>query len=157
MHMVVNSTCTKEWLAAPTVKLASFDSDTYVAQVFHCGGSSCRVVWCLWSVQAHDSAVTPMQPHTSPTPMLCRYSIVEGRHALWSGVSEPYKHMIRAFLVHFQGQILSQVSLEFNFKNGSIGGWVFGGGGGGVTGVWRARDEEPLSLVANVQEGGRGT
>jgi hypothetical protein len=49
------------------------------------------------------------------------YAIVEGRHALWNGVSEPYKHMIRAFLVHFQLQILSQVTHEFNFMNGSIG------------------------------------
>lgn len=50
------------------------------------------------------------------------YAIVEGCHALWGGVSEPYKHMIRAFLVHFQLQILSQVTQEFNFMNGSIGG-----------------------------------
>lgn len=49
------------------------------------------------------------------------YNIVEGRHALWEGVSEPYKHMIRAFLVHFQLQILSQGTREFNFMNGSIG------------------------------------
>jgi hypothetical protein len=56
--------------------------------------------------------------------LLPRYSIVEGVHPMWGGVSEPYKHMIRAFLVHFQLQILSQVSQEreFNFKNGSIGG-----------------------------------
>jgi hypothetical protein len=55
--------------------------------------------------------------------LLGRYSIVEGAHPMWGGVSEPYKHMIRAFLVHFQLQILSQVSQEreFNFKNGSIG------------------------------------
>jgi hypothetical protein len=50
------------------------------------------------------------------------YQIIEGRHTLWSGVSEPYKHMIRAFLVHFQLQILSQVTHDFNFMNGSIGG-----------------------------------
>eukprot|EP00882_Tetradesmus_deserticola_P030187 GHRQ01033874.1.p2 GENE.GHRQ01033874.1~~GHRQ01033874.1.p2 ORF type:complete len:309 (+),score=100.45 GHRQ01033874.1:62-928(+) len=55
------------------------------------------------------------------------YAIVEGRHALWGGVSEPYKHMIRAFLVHFQLQILSQVTREFNFKNGSIGNFFFAG------------------------------
>lgn len=29
--------------------------------------------------------------------------------------------MIRAFLVHFQLQILSQVSMAFDFRNGSIG------------------------------------
>lgn len=56
-----------------------------------------------------------------------RYSIVEGTHPLWGGVSEPYKHMIRSFLVHFQLQILSQVSEEFNFRNGSIGNFFFAG------------------------------
>jgi hypothetical protein len=60
-------------------------------------------------------------------PSACRYSIVEGVHSLWGGVSEPYKHMIRAFLVHFQLQILSQVSQEFNFRNGSIGNFFFAG------------------------------
>lgn len=48
-------------------------------------------------------------------------NIVEGRHSLWQGVSEPYKHMIRAFLVHFQLQILSQGTREFDFRTGSIG------------------------------------
>ena len=49
------------------------------------------------------------------------YSIVEGQHALWTGVSEPYKHMIRAFLLHFQMQILSHSTEQFNFMNGSVG------------------------------------
>lgn len=61
-------------------------------------------------------------PGTTPSEAKAEwYSIVEGRHALWGGVSEPYKHMIRAFLVHFQLAILSQVTAEFNFSNGSIG------------------------------------
>lgn len=34
-----------------------------------------------------------------------RHSIVEGEHELWSGLSEPYKDTIRAFLVHFQHQV----------------------------------------------------
>eukprot|EP00878_Enallax_costatus_P010254 GHUV01010704.1.p1 GENE.GHUV01010704.1~~GHUV01010704.1.p1 ORF type:complete len:450 (+),score=97.56 GHUV01010704.1:449-1798(+) len=55
------------------------------------------------------------------------YNLVEGRHDLWQGVSEPYKHMIRAFLVHFQLQILSQANQEFNFHNGSIGNFFFAG------------------------------
>jgi hypothetical protein len=56
------------------------------------------------------------------------YSIVEGQHPLWNGVSEPYKHMIRAFLVHFQMQILSHSTEQFNFLNGSVGEQVLGGG-----------------------------
>ncbi|GBF93761.1 hypothetical protein Rsub_06093 [Raphidocelis subcapitata] len=55
------------------------------------------------------------------------YQIVEGQHALWDGVSEPYKHMIRSFLVHFQMQILSHSTEQFNFANGSIGNFFFAG------------------------------
>lgn len=55
------------------------------------------------------------------------YQIVEGRHDLWRGVSEPYKHTIRAFLVHFHTQILSHSTTWFNFQNGSIGNFFFAG------------------------------
>ena len=47
--------------------------------------------------------------------------ILEGQHALWEGVSEPYKHTIRAFLVHFHTQILRHSTERFNFLNGSVG------------------------------------
>ncbi len=49
------------------------------------------------------------------------YAVVEGDHALWAGVSEPYKHTIRAFLVYFHTQILRHSSERFNFCNGSVG------------------------------------
>jgi hypothetical protein len=62
------------------------------------------------------------------------YQIVEGQHALWDGVSEPYKHMIRAFLIHFHVQILSHSTEQFNFANGSIGAAAARGGRGGVGG-----------------------
>lgn len=47
--------------------------------------------------------------------------IVEGEHPLWAGLSEPYKHTIRAFLVYFNTQIQRQATERFNFKNGSVG------------------------------------
>jgi hypothetical protein len=49
------------------------------------------------------------------------HDLVEGQHALWAGVSDPYKHTIRAFLVHFHSAILRHSSERFNFVNGSIG------------------------------------
>jgi 2-phospho-L-lactate transferase/gluconeogenesis factor (CofD/UPF0052 family) len=55
------------------------------------------------------------------------YRIVEGDHMLWEGVSEPYKHTIRAFLVHFHAQILRHSSEKFNFRGGSIGNFFFAG------------------------------
>jgi len=53
--------------------------------------------------------------------------IVEGEHALWENVSHPYKHTIRAFLVHFHTQILSHATERFNFANGSVGNFFFAG------------------------------
>lgn len=55
------------------------------------------------------------------------YDIVEGTHPLWDGVSDPYKHTIRAFLVHFHSQILRHASERFNFRNGSVGNFFFAG------------------------------
>ena len=49
------------------------------------------------------------------------YNIVEGDHVLWEGVSEPYKHTIRAFLVYFHTQVLRHSTERFNYRNGSVG------------------------------------
>ena len=49
------------------------------------------------------------------------YEVVEGDHSLWQGVSEPYKHTIRAFLVYFHTQIQRHSTERFNFRNGSVG------------------------------------
>ena len=48
-------------------------------------------------------------------------NIVEGEHSLWTGIGEPYKHTIRAFLVYFHTQILRQATERFNFESGSVG------------------------------------
>lgn len=37
---------------------------------------------------------------------LGRHDIVEGEHARWDDVSGPYRETIRAFLVHFQYQVI---------------------------------------------------
>jgi 2-phospho-L-lactate transferase/gluconeogenesis factor (CofD/UPF0052 family) len=55
------------------------------------------------------------------------YDIVEGDHPLWQGVSEPYKHTIRAFLVHFHVNILRHSTERFNFRSGSVGNFFFAG------------------------------
>jgi hypothetical protein len=49
------------------------------------------------------------------------YNIVEGDHQLWQGIGEPYKHTIRAFLVHFHTLVLKQSTTRFSFQNGSVG------------------------------------
>ena len=55
------------------------------------------------------------------------YDIIEGNHPLWSDVSEPYKHTIRAFLIHFHVNILRHSTERFNFKSGSVGNFFFAG------------------------------
>lgn len=55
------------------------------------------------------------------------YDIVEGEHPLWGGVSEPYKHTIRAFLVHFHVNILRHSTEKFMFQSGSVGNFFFAG------------------------------
>lgn len=55
------------------------------------------------------------------------FEIVEGQHLLYTGMSEPYKHTIRAFLVYFHTQILRHSTERFNFTNGSVGNFFFAG------------------------------
>ncbi|GAQ87741.1 maternal effect embryo arrest 18 [Klebsormidium nitens] len=66
-------------------------------------------------------------PVDAPGAKMEWYSIVEGEHELWTGVSDPYKDTIRAFLVHFHTQILRHSSERFSFQNGSIGNFFFAG------------------------------
>ncbi|GJP49681.1 hypothetical protein CLOM_g8863, partial [Closterium sp. NIES-68] len=66
----------------------------------------------------------PLHPAPAKAEWL---SIVEGEHALWRGVSEPYKEIIRAFLVHFHYQILRNAGHRFCFQHGSVGNFFFSG------------------------------
>ncbi|GAX77344.1 hypothetical protein CEUSTIGMA_g4790.t1 [Chlamydomonas eustigma] len=69
-----------------------------------------------------------LHPTDSIAAKLEWYTIVEGENeALWAGVSDAYKHVIRAFLVHFHSTILRHSTESFNFRNGSIGNFFFAG------------------------------
>ena len=70
---------------------------------------------------AHRRAGAAAHPAYNSRACACRYNILEGEHALWAGVSEPYKHTIRAFLVHFHTLVLRQPLARFSFENGSVG------------------------------------
>lgn len=62
-----------------------------------------------------------LAPEDAAAAKLEWLEIVEGDGSLWAGVSEPYKHTIRAFLVYFQTQLLRHATERFNFRNGSVG------------------------------------
>lgn len=62
-----------------------------------------------------------LSPEDAAAAKLEWLEIVEGDGSLWAGVSEPYKHTIRAFLVYFQTQLLRHATERFNFRNGSVG------------------------------------
>ena len=54
--------------------------------------------------------------------------MVEGTHPLWKGVSEPYKHLIRSFLVHFHSEVLrAPLGSTFDWRGGSVGNFFFAG------------------------------
>ncbi|KAI9018322.1 hypothetical protein DFJ74DRAFT_676791 [Hyaloraphidium curvatum] len=53
--------------------------------------------------------------------------IVDGTHALWKGIGTPYRDTIRAFLLHFNYEILREPTTLFNFCNGSVGNFFFAG------------------------------
>jgi hypothetical protein len=76
----------------------------------------------LHQARAVKALLAHRLPASDPsTAKLEWYAIVEGDHPLWEGVSQPYKHVIRAHLLHFHHQILGHASERFNFCNGSIG------------------------------------
>lgn len=57
-------------------------------------------------------------------------SILELESPLWTAVSEPYKHTIKAFLVQFETQLLRlsvDTEEKFCFVNGSVGNFFFAG------------------------------
>lgn len=80
----------------------------------------------LQSLALQAEAVRSLLAHRLPgsSPAAAKaewHDIVDGEHDLWRGVSEPYKHTIRAFLVYFNTQIQRQATERFNFRNGSVG------------------------------------
>jgi len=85
------------------------------------------------NAEAH--AVKALLGHRLPAdPAVAKaewYSIVEGEHALWAGVSEPYKHTVRSFLAHFHFQLIrtdaAASSSAFCFAGGSVGNFFFAG------------------------------
>lgn len=86
---------------------------------------SCKPLrWAGFSAQALAVRVLLAHRLSGESPEAAKadwYEVVEGDHALWKGVSEPYKHTIRAFLVYFHTQILRHSTERFNFRNGSVG------------------------------------
>lgn len=88
----------------------------------HCLAADVLLCGCCHQAKAVKALLGHRLPPEDPTAAKLEwYSIVEGTHPKWSGVSEPYKHMIRAFLVHFQNQILSHSTHQFSYLNGSVG------------------------------------
>jgi hypothetical protein len=55
------------------------------------------------------------------------YRIVEGDDALWEGISDAYKHIIRSFLVHFHANIMRHSTKRFDYAGGSVGNFFFAG------------------------------
>ncbi|PSC71096.1 maternal effect embryo arrest 18 [Micractinium conductrix] len=55
------------------------------------------------------------------------YSIVEGEGPLWEGISDAYRDIIRAYLVHFHANIQRHATKRFDYRGGSVGNFFFAG------------------------------
>ncbi|KAI0757600.1 UPF0052-domain-containing protein [Daedaleopsis nitida] len=119
----------------------------YILPVSDDGGSSSEIIRVLGGPSIGDirSRLIRLIPHDAPgapldairnllayrLPAKCTdreardqwRDIVEGRSHLWSGIPNDRKEMIRAFLVHFESEILSRAHKNFSFVNGSIGNY----------------------------------
>lgn len=65
---------------------------------------------CMYRNQRCNAGVLSLSNSLSSWHLLHRHEIVEGDSPLWTGVSEPYKHTVRSFLVHFHFQLLREAS-----------------------------------------------
>ncbi|KAE9594943.1 putative LPPG:FO 2-phospho-L-lactate transferase CofD/UPF0052 [Lupinus albus] len=78
---------------------------------------------------AEALAVRNLLGHRLPfDPLLAKsewYSIVEGDHLLWKGVSKAYRETIRAFLAYFQNQMGFSVGLKNHFVSAMAGARIF--------------------------------
>lgn len=122
---------------------------TYVLPVSDDGGSTAEIVRVLGGPAVGDirsrclrladvadpeaAAVAALLGHrlhgTDATAAKAEWAgVVDGSHPLWAGVSDPYKHVIRSFLVHFHAQVmLAGASPPFSFAGGSVGNFFFAG------------------------------
>ncbi|KAI9105366.1 hypothetical protein DFS34DRAFT_689910 [Phlyctochytrium arcticum] len=72
----------------------------------------------------------PHHPYGQPlTAKTVWFDILEGKHPLWQGISAPYRETIRAFLAHFQHEIIRSACRRppFEYQGGSIGNFFLTG------------------------------
>ena len=84
-------------------------------------GAACNVSGCVQAQAVRKLLAHRLSGESAEKAKAEWYEVVEGDHSLWRGVSEPYKHTIRAFLVYFHTQIQRHSTERFNFRNGSVG------------------------------------
>ena len=83
--------------------------------------AACKVPGCVQARAVRKLLAHRLSGESAERAKAEWYEVVEGDHSLWDGVSEPYKHTIRAFLVYFHTQIQRHSTERFNFRNGSVG------------------------------------
>ena len=83
--------------------------------------AACKVPGCVQARAVRKLLAHRLSGESAEKAKAEWYEVVEGDHSLWDGVSEPYKHTIRAFLVYFHTQIQRHSTERFNFRNGSVG------------------------------------
>ncbi|KAI9012970.1 hypothetical protein BC832DRAFT_528845 [Gaertneriomyces semiglobifer] len=113
------------------------DLRSRIVRLAETGNTEARAVHDLLSYRLPFDAQDSMSP-ASPVPYEREgggsaktewLDILEGRHRLWRGISEPYRETIRAFLVGFQNELYKTAvrGPQFDFQGGSIGNFFLTG------------------------------
>ncbi|KAJ3190172.1 hypothetical protein HDU85_000463 [Gaertneriomyces sp. JEL0708] len=113
------------------------DLRSRIVRLAETGNTEARAVHDLLSYRLPFDAQDTMSP-ASPVPLEREgggsaksewLDILEGRHRLWRGISEPYRETIRAFLVGFQNELYKTAvrGPQFDFQGGSIGNFFLTG------------------------------
>ncbi|EPQ61135.1 UPF0052-domain-containing protein [Gloeophyllum trabeum ATCC 11539] len=126
---------------------SAFGNACYVLPVSDDGGSSSEIIRVLGGPSIGDirsrlirlippspagsplDAIRNLLAHRFPADMTEREArdewrdVVEGRSALWTGIPNDRKELIRGFLVHFESELLKRAQKNFSFLNGSVGNY----------------------------------
>ncbi|KND00487.1 uncharacterized protein SPPG_04803 [Spizellomyces punctatus DAOM BR117] len=108
------------------------DLRSRVVRLAETGSAESRAVHDLLSYRLPFDTLNANSPTSNPsipTAKAVWFEILEGRHVLWQGISDPYRETIRAFLAHFQHELVKSATRRppFEYQGGSIGNFFLTG------------------------------
>ena len=88
-----------------------------------CGCCACCAVLCCSCLPACAAALRCV---CCAAHLACSPALPPTLHSM-QGISDAYRHIIRAFLVHFHANIMRHSTKRFDYRGGSVGNFFFAG------------------------------